>query len=39
VSLSLIFAALLVAGIAAMGVGAVVALVLLMVRSFAVRGG
>lgn len=36
--MSLIFAALLVAGIAAMGVGSVVLLVQLLVRSYAVRG-
>jgi hypothetical protein len=38
VSISFVFAALLVVGIAAIGVGAVVALVQLLMRSFAVRG-
>jgi hypothetical protein len=37
-SLSLIFAALLVAGIAAIGVAGVVLLIQLLVRAFAVRG-
>jgi hypothetical protein len=39
VSTSLIFAALLVVGVAAIGIGALVALALLLMRSFAVRGG
>ena len=37
--MSLIFAALLVAGIAAIGAGAAGALVFLLLRSFTVRGG
>ena len=37
--MSLVFAALLVIGIAAIGAGAVAALVLLLVRSLSVRGG
>ena len=37
--MSLIFAALLVIGIAAIGAGALAALVLLLIRSFSVRGG
>ncbi len=37
-SLSLIFAALLVAGIAAIGIGAVVLLGQLLMRSYTVRG-
>ena len=39
VSMSLIFAALLVTGIAAIGAGALAALVFLLLRSFPVRGG
>ena len=37
--MSLIFAALLVTGIAAIGAGALAALVFLLLRSFPVRGG
>ena len=37
--MSLVFAALLVIGVAAIGAGALVALVLLLVRSLSVRGG
>ena len=36
--MSLIFAALLVAGIAAIGIGVVVLLIQLLVRSYSVRG-
>jgi hypothetical protein len=37
--MSLIFAALLVVGIAAIGAGALAAVVLLLIQSFSVRGG